>query len=332
MSKATHQATVNDKNTGYFTQVENIVILGEKMTLHERAVYMHYKALAWNGAYEWWKRTRNENPFAVDVIARIQDMSKGSVSKARKSLETKGFISLGKISRTKTGDSECRFFYEVTIKDIVKPNYEWSLGSPHEPKFVSLGSPHEPKDDLRVSQVNLNTVLGSPSGQSYKELIEEPKKEPDSAAFAAYPAQPIAESSPLENPTPTKQTVRRTKATNPPKPKAEPDPLLSNPNVIAYREVAAIWPNTIQRQAIADSITDSALWTSVVKDWSMRGWSKMNVAGMLDVYRKGGLTNGTARASPSGKTSQKTLIQSAYTPESAIDAADAFIAQHAGAK
>lgn len=82
------------------------------------------------------------------------------------------------------------------------------------------------------------------------------------------------------NKLPTKQTAK----------KAEHDPLLDHPAIIAYRDHAHLTPNNDQRTEIARVIgDDSEKWGALVRDWMLAGYKPSNVAGMLDAFKNGGL-------------------------------------------
>lgn len=64
----------------------------------------------------------------------------------------------------------------------------------------------------------------------------------------------------------------------------ERDPNLDNPSVIAYRDIAKVTPNEVQRKVIADAAINLDLWKSKVTEWIASGWNKYNVAGMVRFY------------------------------------------------
>ena len=74
-----------------------------------------------------------------------------------------------------------------------------------------------------------------------------------------------------------------------PKPKTPPDSGLAHPAVVKYRDLARLTPAPATRAAIAETVTDLALWEQVVGHWLTSGYRPANVAGMLDWYRNGGL-------------------------------------------
>ena len=78
--------------------------------------------------------------------------------------------------------------------------------------------------------------------------------------------------------------------------KPRPDPILSLPEVIAYRNTLKRTPNDMQRQAIANAgIKDLTLWQSVLDAWRLHSWNPGSVPKMLNAYQAGGVKNGDTR-------------------------------------
>lgn len=75
--------------------------------------------------------------------------------------------------------------------------------------------------------------------------------------------------------------------------KRSPDPLLEHPAVVIYRDLCHLTPNAVQRQAIASSVDNADLWTSVLNRWMLSGWKPGNVSGQLERYTAEVGTNGT---------------------------------------
>jgi hypothetical protein len=78
-----------------------------------------------------------------------------------------------------------------------------------------------------------------------------------------------------------------------------------HPAVQTYREIARLWPEIAVRPdivvAVGEDEDDVAFWSEVVKAWIATGWSKRNVAGMLDCYGRRelpGTRAGNGRAGP----------------------------------
>ena len=55
-----------------------------------------------------------------------------------------------------------------------------------------------------------------------------------------------------------------------------------------YQTLTGIRPNKPQRQQLKDQVHDSALWSATVEHWQSHGWNPKNVAGILDIYQRGG--------------------------------------------
>jgi hypothetical protein len=74
------------------------------------------------------------------------------------------------------------------------------------------------------------------------------------------------------------------------------DPLLDHPAVVAYRDMAKLTPNAIQRVDIAGTVVDHlTTWQDVVRGWMSKGWKPGNVDGMLDRYREAVPQNGNGK-------------------------------------
>ena len=55
-----------------------------------------------------------------------------------------------------------------------------------------------------------------------------------------------------------------------------------------YQTLTGIRPNKPQRQQLKDQVHDSALWSATVEHWQSHGWNPKNIAGILDIYQRGG--------------------------------------------
>ena len=58
--------------------------------------------------------------------------------------------------------------------------------------------------------------------------------------------------------------------------------------VAIFRSLAHHTPNALQRELVGRQVTDPNLWRETVSHWLTHGWSPKNVAGMLDLYVRGG--------------------------------------------
>jgi len=67
------------------------------------------------------------------------------------------------------------------------------------------------------------------------------------------------------------------------------DNLIKDPRVGAYRGLAHLTPNQVQREEICNRVTDLELWQATITGWLGHGWNPKNITGMLEVYEKGGL-------------------------------------------
>ena len=55
-----------------------------------------------------------------------------------------------------------------------------------------------------------------------------------------------------------------------------------------YQALTGIRPNKPQRQLLKDQVHDFALWSATVEHWQSHGWNPKNIAGILDIYQRGG--------------------------------------------
>ena len=91
-----------------------------------------------------------------------------------------------------------------------------------------------------------------------------------------------AVSTPAEQPALEQQTKPKRTGTKKPA-----DANMQHPAVIAFRDIAQKFPNHVQAQAIATTVTDVPLWQDTVKQWLTLGWSPVNIDGMLARYTGG---------------------------------------------
>jgi hypothetical protein len=57
-----------------------------------------------------------------------------------------------------------------------------------------------------------------------------------------------------------------------------------------YHQVTGTWPNRAQRQLLAAQVSDLERWGATLEHWLFHGWNPLNVAGQLELYRRGGPT------------------------------------------
>jgi hypothetical protein len=58
--------------------------------------------------------------------------------------------------------------------------------------------------------------------------------------------------------------------------------------VTLYRSVVHLTPNSKQRRLLETRVTDLPLWQATIEHWIFHGWNPRNLAGMLDLYARGG--------------------------------------------
>ncbi|MBX3014646.1 MAG: helix-turn-helix domain-containing protein [Caldilineaceae bacterium] len=76
------------------------------------------------------------------------------------------------------------------------------------------------------------------------------------------------------------------------------------PPIKAYHDLHKRWPQHAQMCLISESVTDLALWIRVLREWAGRGYSPVNVSGMLDWYRSPALMERTKQGDTHGAHKQ----------------------------
>lgn len=62
----------------------------------------------------------------------------------------------------------------------------------------------------------------------------------------------------------------------------------TNDPVNVYRLITRLTPNPSQRRLLLSTVTDLVLWQQTLEHWIAHGWNPMNLAGMLELYARGG--------------------------------------------
>jgi len=243
---------------------------------------------------------KGECYLSTEDLATLAMMSTGKVSECRKYLIDQGLLQ-GQLRRDPGYPQPV---WHLRIPDLWKANVEWRQ------KFESL----EDRIALKIAQKkSLHLMKASPGeegispdegkpspGETKKNHEEEPKEEPKEGAS---PARDYLED--VFNGHAEKQR-----------------PGIADPSqdIAAYMQTAdefisiyhqrtGLWPDTnVQKPAIKELATDGAnldLWDEVVTAWVKIGWSKRNVAGMIEHYQRGeipstGGKRGTNREQRSG--------------------------------
>ena len=104
-----------------------------------------------------------------------------------------------------------------------------------------------------------------------------------------------SESKGIKEGTPANKTAGDPPPPPPPKPSPRRGRIADKPvpqpseAVKAYRELAHLWPNEPQKQAIDAAVHPETVprWTECIEAWLLRGYAKTNVGGMLDWFRDG---------------------------------------------
>jgi hypothetical protein len=55
-----------------------------------------------------------------------------------------------------------------------------------------------------------------------------------------------------------------------------------------YRDLTGRRPNKTQRLELQQQVTDLNLWRQALAHWQFHGWNPANLAGILDLYQRGG--------------------------------------------
>jgi hypothetical protein len=119
----------------------------------------------------------------------------------------------------------------------------------------------------------------------------------------SYPSSSRDSDTPTPLPTPTPIPNTR------PKKAAAPSQPMSEAAAI-YRDTFHVSLNKIQREAVDKIVASEGaieLWRETLRGWAMKGWSKMNVDGMLDCFTKGGITK---RDESSLNQTQRSVLES----------------------
>ena len=82
------------------------------------------------------------------------------------------------------------------------------------------------------------------------------------------------------------------------------DTRLDHPAIIAYREEAHLHVPINWRDGVIETVSQVDKWTELVHEWIGRGWNKRNISGMLDAYKKGGISKNDR-----GKSSSLGVLQ-----------------------
>lgn len=147
---------------------------------------------------------------------------------------------------------------------------------------------------------------------------------------AATDQQPVPVSTPApagpaeaQPQSPTPQSKEKKRVQKDTKPRGTRDPLIDHPAVRAYRGILHTTPNAVQRQAIAEAVTDITAWEEDLRHWAGHGYNVRNALAILDFHGRGGARtctkcNGTA-PKRSGSSSRFSQNGGAAAVENVID-------------
>jgi hypothetical protein len=63
----------------------------------------------------------------------------------------------------------------------------------------------------------------------------------------------------------------------------------ANP-VDIYREIVHLTPNAAQKRILQTRVTNLPVWQQTLEHWITHGWNPLNIAGILDLYGRGGVS------------------------------------------
>lgn len=84
--------------------------------------------------------------------------------------------------------------------------------------------------------------------------------------------------------------------------------------VSVYRQIAHLTPSPAQRRLLKRKVSDLSLWERTLEHWIGHGWNPRNLAGMLDLYQRGGASGcrscfGQIQASRAKVTAQEASLE-----------------------
>jgi DNA-binding MarR family transcriptional regulator len=212
---------------------------GPRIGPHALAIYLALARFADN-------TTRTCYP-SVPTVARLTGMSRPTATKALRTLEKAGLISI-KRRRTPSGDPSS---HEYTL-----------LRLPEHGEAASPWVVNEVDRGAKTPFGGVSNDVGHPPQGGFHELnlLNKTQDNYTEGSVAAPPRRPAAQGR---------------------------DPTLDHPAVRAYHELCKLTPNEMQRAEIAAAVHDTVRWQEVIQQWLLTGYRKTNVAGMLDWYKHG---------------------------------------------
>ncbi len=96
--------------------------------------------------------------------------------------------------------------------------------------------------------------------------------------------------------------------------------------VTLYHDVMKVWPNSEQIGEIDKAVSTDNLqdWKAVLREWRLRGYSPVNVAGMLNRLANGGFAGEQPRASPARGKSKAPRRSRDDTPDYILEDQDDY--------
>ena len=209
---------------------------------------------------------RESVSLSVSDFKRMTGLAQASVVSGIKAALDHGILE-------RTGDKNS-YTYKI-IEPVATPKSVQNLNRFDEPVQIlnQNGSNSESKSVQNLNDTNIKRIKEK---EETKEIVAD-----------ATPTPPVA-------PVVVKEKPKRHR-----KPAAKEPAAPKHPAVLAYHEQRNRWPNSVQEKALASVVVDLELWRLVLEKWHLKGYSPVNVDGMLDWYKhpekfapRNGATNG----------------------------------------
>jgi len=272
---------VDDGERKYFFQIPNMVD-DAKLSPAAFRLYCHLKRVAGSAPGGYCSQS-------IETMGDEIGLSNPTIVRAKGELKDAGFIKVHE-RRNKNGAVEG---HTITLTNLWSLNEEiynrvkdQTLDFETLCKKFTLG---KPSDDPRIKNIYMvvkEICMGACKNIALKNNLKNNLEE-------ELVAQPFAVAQPslLDQGQPQAKQEIAILPQEKPQPKAKPekkrDPLLDNLAVKAYQAVCHITPNEVQRQLIADKVTDVQEWTKAITAWMAHGWSPRNVNGQVNYFETG---------------------------------------------
>jgi hypothetical protein len=272
---------VDDGDRRYYSQIPNMIDDAELSPIAFR-LYCHLKRVIGSSETGYCSQS-------IVTMAECCGLSNPTVVKAKAELSDAGLIRIHE-RRNKGGGMEGHTITLTNIwninEEIYKRIKDQTLNFDELCKKFALS---ETSKDARIK--NIYMVIKRICTRALKDIaLKNTLKNNILEDLAAQPFAP-AQPSLLDQDQPQAKQEIAIPPQPKPQPKAKPekkrDPLLDNLAVKAYQTVCHITPNEVQRQLIADKVTDVQEWTKAITAWMAHGWSPRNVNGQVNYFETG---------------------------------------------